>query len=238
MFIKSVYETSSDFTVEINGQQVRFKLRPQSHLLSDHDAQRSTFQSKGSAALKPCLFCANVCKKDTVSEASEHFYGIESAKWDNFVPVKASHWTYAVNHLTACHTQKEIHKWEKVYGLNKNISSIMFDTEARARMNPTDALNDALHCYYCNGVASAEISLFMEEAAAYGFDRSWLQTQAMALQWQKHGMTQNASQTSLPVCSKKKCVKDLCTKATAKKQSLWCISWRIMSLFCGKSSRR
>ena len=216
VFIKAVYETSSDFTLEINGQQRRFKLRGHSHLLSDHDAQRATFQSKGSAALKPCLFCANVCKKETVSAGSENFYGIESAKWDNFVPVKARHWTYAVNHLTACHTQKEVDKWEKVYGLNRNENSIMFDAEARALMNPTDALNDALHCYYCNGVASAEIFLFMEAAATYGMDRHFLQTDALALQWFKQGMTRKASENFVVRLFKEKMLEGPLYKGDAK----------------------
>eukprot|EP00435_Cladocopium_sp_Y103_P044340 s1677_g12.t1 len=204
VFIKVVYETSSEITLTINGTQVRFKLRPHSHLLSDHDAQRATFLSKGSAALKPCLYCANICKKDTVPESSENFHGIESAKWEQFVPVKPSHWTYAVNHLTACHRQKDIEKWEKAYGLNKHESGIMFDVEARTLMNPTDALNDALHCYYCNGVASVEISLLVETATACGVDRESLQAEALSVQWHKPGLTLNSSQSLIKRLFKEK----------------------------------
>ena len=89
----------------------------------------------------------------------------------------------------------------------------MFDAEARALLNPTDALNDALHCYYCNGVASAEISLFMETAADHGMDRSWFQTEAMA---EKHGMTLNASQNVVARLFKEKMFEGPLYKGDAK----------------------
>eukprot|EP00435_Cladocopium_sp_Y103_P030027 s2802_g7.t1 len=194
-FVKSIYEKKA-FTIQINGVQIRFELADRSHLLSDHDAQRATYLSKGSAALKPCLFCSNICKKDALPN-SDVFFAIDSAQWHKFVPLKESHWAFAVERLDACSTKKETNALEQTFGMNREPHGIMWDSDARMALSPTMALNDALHSYYCNGVASCELSAYMECSEERGWMRERYLNEALKDQWQQHGKTMNASASKI-----------------------------------------
>ena len=151
--------------------------------------------SKGSAALKPCLFCANVCKKDSLPESSS-FFEIDSADWEEFIPIEDKHWKYAVERLNACRTKKEQLQMEQTFGLNKEAHGLMWDEEARWSLSPTLAFNDALHCYFCNGVASCELHAYMESSEERGWGREKYLDAAIKDKW----IYQNKSQ----VCSESK----------------------------------
>ena len=182
--------------IRIDGETLRFEVSSRSHLLSDHDAQRATYFSKGSAALKPCLFCSNVCKKDSMPH-SDVFFDIDSAEWSSFVQLKDTHWAFAVECLDACRTKKETTALEQTFGMQKQPDGIMWDTAARVALSPTMALNDALHCYYCNGVASCELSAYMECSEAAGWMRQQYLDEALKDQWQHHGKTIKASASKI-----------------------------------------
>ena len=195
VLVKSMSEIGN-FHIQIDGASVSFQLAGRSHLLSDHDAQRATYLSKGSAALKPCLFCSNVCKKDALPH-SDVFYDIDSAEWNNFVPLKDTHWAFAVERLDACRTKKETNALEQTFGVNRQPDGIMWDNAARWALSPTMALNDSLHCYYCNGVASCELSAYMECSEARGWMRQKYLDEALKDQWQQHGKTILASASKI-----------------------------------------
>ena len=195
VLVKSIHETKT-FGIQIDGATFQFQLAGRSHLLSDHDAQRATYLSKGSAALKPCLFCSNVCKKDALPK-SDVFFDIDSAEWHSFVPLKDTHWAFAVERLDMCLTKKEISTLEQTFGMNKEPAGIMWDNDARWALSPTMALNDALHAYYCNGVASCELSAYMECSEAMGWGRQHYLHEALKDQWLHRGKTLLASASKI-----------------------------------------
>ena len=68
----------------LNGRGCKIHL---SWFTADFDAIRTTFLSRGSAGLRPCLNCANVVKKD--AQLNDHlFVEIAAATLDKCVPVK------------------------------------------------------------------------------------------------------------------------------------------------------
>ena len=186
IFVKEIHENKR-ISIFLEDETLDFELKSRSHLLSDHDAQRATFMSKGSAALKPCLFCANICKKDALRNSAT-FFAIDSADWAEFIPIEDKHWKYAVERLDACTTKKEQHQMEQTFGLNKDIHGLMWDEEARWALSPTLAFNDALHCYFANGVASCELHAYMASSEQKGWGREKYMDAAIKDNWlyQRH----------------------------------------------------
>ena len=109
-------ENLRGFELQLGPDKLAFRIAKQGLFLSDQDAQRGTWCSKGSAGLKPCQFCANVVKKHCC-EHSERFHSIASSDFDAFERIKDADIWEAYKHMATL-SKKERQEWEKAYGFN------------------------------------------------------------------------------------------------------------------------
>ena len=161
--------------------QRRVKINTQGYFLSDQDAQRGTWHTKGSAGLKPCMFCSNITKKNSLPD-STRFLSICSAEKHQFRCIYDADWTEAHAHL-ATMSRKDRVDWEKAYGLQYQPHGMVADGTAFAALPPSRACNDAMHCYYANGIASLELQLIVQALAEHGLALSSLRELASASAW-------------------------------------------------------
>ncbi|CAE7774408.1 unnamed protein product [Symbiodinium sp. CCMP2456] len=154
-----------DLNMGAHDAQYRVHLAPTSFFLADHDAQRATYCNKGSSGYKPCLWCANVLKRDApeASTASGSFVDICESRFSSFQIASDAEIFAAADHLATIAKAGERATMEKAYGVNFVPGSLLQDAEARQLMPPSGACNDVLHAYFCNGVASWEVGLAMRE---------------------------------------------------------------------------
>lgn len=158
--------------------------------VSDMDAQRATWTTRGSSGLKPCLFCCNVTSKYALSEEHEAFCTIASAAWSKFVFVTDDDFLATTQHLQAINSKAEREKWEKAYGLSWEPHGLQGDREAQEILPPSAACNDVLHLYYANGVASLELALCVATLALHGHTLQSLRGFALSAVWRRHSWTE------------------------------------------------
>ncbi|CAE7724280.1 unnamed protein product, partial [Symbiodinium microadriaticum] len=153
------------FELKMGDAKCRVHLAPRAFFLADHDAQRATYCNKGSSGYKPCLWCANVLKRDApqASTASATFADICESRFSSFQIASDAEIFAAADHLAGIPKAGERATMEKAYGFKFVPGSLLQDAEARQLMPPSAACNDVLHAYFCNGVASWEVGLAMRE---------------------------------------------------------------------------
>ena len=153
------------FDLKMGDAKCRVHLAPRAFFLADHDAQRATYCNKGSSGYKPCLWCANVLKRDApqASTASATFADICESRFSSFQIASDAEIFAAADHLAGIPKAGERATMEKAYGFKFVPGSLLQDAEARQLMPPSAACNDVLHAYFCNGVASWEVGLAMRE---------------------------------------------------------------------------
>jgi hypothetical protein len=151
--------------------------------ISDLDAQRQTFDAKGSAGLKPCLHCANIVSKSSPAAADGaaaralppgglRFYSIRESDSTKFVPVDAADLENVMADAMAraphmSKAQRELH--ERVLGFNIALdsqSNIWGCSISRRLLPLSVAMNDSMHCYFACGIASEEINRLVQAIAA------------------------------------------------------------------------
>ena len=105
--------------LQVGHEQLSFRFAEQFLFLSDMEAQRATWSTKGSAGLKPCMFCSNVTSKHALPAGAVHgtFQSIASAAWRNFCPISDQEFANAARHLAGFTKKTEREAWEKAYGL-------------------------------------------------------------------------------------------------------------------------
>ena len=184
--------TQRDMAIKIGTEHYMFRMALRGHFVSDQDAQRGTWCTKGSSGLKPCQFCSNVVKKNCL-DGSDRFHSIASASFASFSSVPDEDWRTAHAHLETL-SPKERHAWEKAYGLNYEPYGLLNDAAAFAALPPSAAANDSMHCYFCNGVASAEVFRVVQALEQSGVKLQQLRQMAVNSGWQKVGQ---ASKTKI-----------------------------------------
>ena len=137
------------------------------------DAQRATWSIKGSAGLKPCLFCLNVLNKG-------HPDAHDKCK---FLQHTDEQYFAAAEELTAIDVASPRKTRETVLGATHADGIALSDPGARTRLPPSSACNDVLRTYFAGGVASMEISLLMSLAALGGLKPVDLRDMAAADDW-------------------------------------------------------
>ncbi|CAE7861593.1 unnamed protein product [Symbiodinium necroappetens] len=154
-----------DLKIGASGGPARVQLAPTALFIADHDAQRATYCNKGSSGYKPCLWCANLLKRDAPQAAlgSGVFVDICESKFSRFHIATDQEIFAAADHLADIAKAGERATMQKAYGFNFVPGSLLQDADIRARMPPSCASNDVLHAYYVNGVASWEVGLAMRE---------------------------------------------------------------------------
>ena len=127
--------------------------------VADMEGMRQLYASKGAAALRPCLLCANVVKKDSGLAAPTNGL-VEILAHDRglFRPVSDADLFDYCDRL-ARHPptrQKDLVRLEQTSGVVFDSSSLLFDPQTRATLPPSRVIYDPLHCYFQGGVAAVE----------------------------------------------------------------------------------
>ena len=133
-------------------------------VVADMDAQRAVFASKGSAGWKPCLFCNNICK-DLQHLDTSIFFTVASDAVSKFQMTSDEDLFEAYDALLNEKSTLSKKDWErrcKVLGLEPSTQTLLGDTLARTELPPSKALNDFMHVYLNNGIASWEVISLLE----------------------------------------------------------------------------
>ncbi len=137
--------------------------------VSDYDAQRATFLSRGSAGLKPCLHCSNILKKNSgVQDA--FFRDISESSLSNCVRVVDDELFAELDRLRELAengTKKQLEDLSLRLGFNYHPEGLVFDMALRQVLKPSLSIGDPMHCYLSNGLANVEIAYLMELVKEY-----------------------------------------------------------------------
>ena len=165
--------------------------------IADHDAQRATLAAKGSAGLKPCVFCAN-CVMRSAEEAtsSGKFHTVQQHDLDAFIQydpldLEKTLCQWIDRLPTMKKNEKELR--EKCLGYNLTPDSIWSDPIARKQLRLNVICTDAMHCYFANGICGTEIALLLNLAKTHvGCTASSLSKDMQTLGWKRHNSRENA----------------------------------------------
>ena len=154
----------------LNGRACKIKL---SWFTADYDAIRTTFLSRGSAGLRPCLNCANVVRKDAQLN-DDMFLEIPFATLDKCIPIQDADFLKQCDRLQdfvkGGRTKKDIESLAFRLGIHYNEHGLLWNKDARVLLPPSKVIPDTLHSYMANGIASQEIMLVWGQATALGLD--------------------------------------------------------------------
>ena len=182
--VKKICHASEVQHVVTGHQSLQYKISSKVAFLGDQDAHRMLWANKGSAGLKPCMFCSNVLKKGQVVDG-DAWHTIASAERRKFHIVADEEWRETIIHLGSLANKSEKEKWERAYGLSYDPAGLLGDAEAVRLLPPSASCNDVLHGYFCNGVVSAEIALAMDVAASCGLHLKTLTELAQSYSWRR-----------------------------------------------------
>ena len=158
------------------------RVAPSSRLLSDQDAQRATYNNKGSSGIVVCLYCSNCL-------SAEHCHEVPGAigihEWDmaKFRTRTDEDFFHAVEEMRNIRGRAELALREKAMGVNRNLRGLMFDAVARRLLPPSQATVDVLHAYYSTGCASWEICYLLRHMERMGVDPSEIREAAIQAEW-------------------------------------------------------
>ncbi|CAK9089101.1 Uncharacterized protein SCF082_LOCUS42049, partial [Durusdinium trenchii] len=137
-----------------------FRQNQEAWFLGDHDAVRAVFSLKGSAGLRPCVFCRNVVKAASgVVEIDEDFKEISAA--NGFDLASDSDIFRLCDSLLQPMSKKDREMKERCCGVTCSPDTLLFDPSERLKMPPSRIMYDFMHTYLHNGCASREIHLFL-----------------------------------------------------------------------------
>lgn len=126
--------------------------------VGDHESVRSVFSIKGSGGMRPCILCANVVKNRSGVE-DDYFKEISAA--GGFAPTTDADVFRVCDAMRLPCSRKELETQEITSGISYNPHTLMW-SDVRSQMPPSRVCYDYMHTYLFNGVASWEVSLFLE----------------------------------------------------------------------------
>ena len=164
--------------------------------ISDLDSQRAALAAKGSAALKPCIFCSNCIARyagDACADAT--FHTVEQHDFSQFVPYSRNeleacilHWLGRVE--TMSRAERDIR--ERCLGYNLEKHSLWSCPASRALLHINMIQNDCLHCYWSNGICSSEVILLLKVAQVnLGVTVNGLAQACVNAGWSRHDKSEN-----------------------------------------------
>ena len=147
-----------------NGQALWYRQKASALFISDLDALRATYGLKGSAVIKPCLWCQNILTKNSSLQDDQfrEIHGHDSSKFE--IATNESLWAMC-DHLQERmpHMNQETRGgMEKSMGVSYIPGSILFDQSVRSKLQPSDVCLDSMHNYFSNGVCSYELGQFWD----------------------------------------------------------------------------
>ena len=111
-----------------------------------------------------CLFCSNICK-DLEHLDTSNFFTMASDAVSKFKMTSDEDLFEAYDGLLSEKATLSKKDWErrcKVLGLEPSAQTLLGDTLARTALPPSKALNDYMHVYLNNGIASWEVIALLE----------------------------------------------------------------------------
>ena len=136
--------------------------------ISDLDSQRAALAAKGSAALKPCIFCTNCIARYAGDACTDPtFFTVEEHDFARFVPHNREeleecilHWLGKVESMSK--VERDLR--ERCLGYNLSRHSLWSCPASRALLHINVIQNDCLHSYWSNGICSSEVILLLKHA--------------------------------------------------------------------------
>ena len=134
--------------------------------VSDLDSQRGAFAAKGSAGLKPCIFCGNCLMGNAEGAArNEHFRTIAEHDMTFFQKNDRSDLEATIKYwigLLPRMSKQEISLRERCLGFNLDPHSVWnYPPAVLDTFNIDAIMNDAMHCYFATGICNSEIILLL-----------------------------------------------------------------------------
>ena len=175
------------FAIGLQRRMVSVKLKI---FISDLDSQRAAMAAKGSAALKPCCFCSNCIAQYAGDSCSdEGFRTVAEHDFDRFRQYDRQDLeTCILGGLARVSTWPKCERdlRERVLGFNFDGHSLWACPVSRALLHVDMIQNDALHCYWSNGICNSEMMLLLEEAKRQlGVDLAALAEVCLAAKWRR-----------------------------------------------------
>ena len=153
--------------LQLPGGRKLLHMSPCSRLLSDEDAQRGTYNSKGSAGIVMRLYCSN-CLSAARYTHVDGAVGIHEWEATKFKLRNDQAFFAAVDAMRDIRRKVDLAFREKALGVNRDLRSILFDPVARPLLLPSQASVDTLHCYFSKGCASWELAFLLRHLSEIG----------------------------------------------------------------------
>ena len=182
------------FAIVAPGMVVQVKMAPSTLYIADMDAQRLIYTSKGSAGLRPCLFCANLVARRTQT-AVAGVVSLDEPSLTRCVQTLDADLLAAVDKLPDIVGVGARNEAETVYGLLHVPESVMARPEIRQMMPPcSNGCNDALHAYFCSGgIAQVEAHSIVKLLETHHWSVERICKQAIDDGWKCPGSRQTES---------------------------------------------
>ena len=141
-------------------------------LLADEAALKSTFDFKGAAGIRPCVFCSNVISKSSnlkEHDATKQLVTICEPSLAKCVrqssqDVWRSHDKLQQLHESGSCTKSNLDKFEKACGLTYNQWGVLSCRELRNEVLPVEmSCYESMHTYFSQGTAAHELHLFLSQ---------------------------------------------------------------------------
>ena len=153
--------TPREFTILLQDRWFDVRMAPETFFIADHDAQRMVYTAKGSAGIKPCLFCSNVVKKG-LSVPGFIDICFAACKKD-MQSIRDQEYFDSIEDMRRPHTKAALKEKEICYGLRLEERGLMCSAQWREVMPPSRACNVATHAYFCSGgIVQFEMMLFLQ----------------------------------------------------------------------------
>lgn len=141
--------------------------------LHDEVALKYKWSVKGHAGLKPCFLCTNVLSKDHAA-LSRHpsFRCLSHLDAGHFVLATDEDLWQAQDELirqSSLVRKGELEKLETACGQRCEPLGLLACQELRPYVKPTRSVYDAMHCYFCGGIAEVECDLLFARLTGIGF---------------------------------------------------------------------
>ena len=165
--------------------------------VSDLDSQRGAFAAKGSAGLKPCIFCGNCLMGNAEGAArNEHFRTIAEHDMTFFQKNDRSDLEATIKYwigLLPRMSKQEISLRERCLGFNLDPHSVWnYPPAVLDTFNIDTIMNDAMHCYFATGICNSEIILLLQAAKDHmGATVQDLCEACLVARWKRHDVKES-----------------------------------------------
>ena len=160
-----------------------------SNWIGDLDALRLSFDSKGSAGMKPCLRCCNVLKRNSGVVSLDDGFVEVGCDDPSLFSIQTDHEIFETVDMLLDAQRNEskaiLKKKEVVAGFVANPHGLLADATLRAKCAPSMWLFDVMHLYYSNGIAAWEVNNMIHRLEENGVSLCVLQESISISDWKR-----------------------------------------------------